>query len=214
MIDYLTDNIYSKEQDLSYEMDEVKMSVTQKLISELIIKPIHKKDFLDKEERKKEIEKLNQKILLNDEEVMPLFDKFTKVRNGLFKTHSTNIILEEPEQNLFPSTQKSLVYFLLNAINKNINHCLTLTTHSPYVLYAINNCILASLTNEKIKNPREIKNLQCIGSQIIPSLISIYEIKDGTIKNIQQEDGLIGNNFFDLKMKEVMDEFYTMINHY
>ncbi|MNE62273.1 hypothetical protein D3C80_1575430 [compost metagenome] len=144
---------------------------------------------------------------------MPLFEEFKSVRDGLFKTHSTNIILEEPEQNLFPSTQKSLIYFLLNAINKNEDHCLTLTTHSPYVLYAINNCIMANITREKI-NAKEIKDLHCISSQIAPDLISIYEIKDGKTEMIQQEDGLIGENFFDIKMKEVMDEFYTMLNHY
>ena len=213
MIDYLTNNIYTKEQNLSYELDEVKMEVTQKLISELILKPLHKKDFLDKKERRDAIIEINKKISENDEKVMPLFEEFKRVRDGLFKTHSTNIILEEPEQNLFPSTQKSLIYFLFNAINKNENHCLTLTTHSPYVLYAINNCIMANLTKGKVSKT-EVKDLLCIGSQINPKLISIYEIKDGKTEIIQQEDGLIGNNFFDIKMKEVMDEFYTMLNHY
>jgi len=213
MIDYLTNNIYSKEQNLSYELDEVKMEVTQKLISEIMIKPLHKKDFLDKEKKRNAIKELNKKISEKDEKVMRLFEEFKTVRDGLFKTHSTNIILEEPEQNLFPSTQKSLIYFLLNAINKNHDHCLTLTTHSPYVLYAINNCIMASITKEKVSD-KEIKDLLCIGSQIDPKLISIYEIKDGKTKIIQQDDGLIGENFFDIKMKEVMDEFYTMLNHY
>ncbi len=213
MIDYLTNNIYTKEQNLSYELDEVKMEVTQKLISELIIKPLHKKDFLEKDERRKEIQELNRRISENDEKVMPLYEKFKSVRDGLFKTHSTNIILEEPEQNLFPSTQKALIYFLLNSINKNSNHCLTLTTHSPYVLYAINNCIMASLTKDKLTS-KDGKDLHCLYSQIDPKLISIYEIKNGRIVTIQQEDGLIGENFFDIKMKEVMDEFYTMLNYY
>lgn len=213
MIDYLTNNIYSKEQNLSYELDEVKMEVTQNLISELIIKPLYKTDFTNVDERKEAIKNLNKRISENDEEVMPLFNEYKKVRNGLFTTHSTNIILEEPEQNLFPSTQKSLVYFLLNAINKNDNHCLTLTTHSPYVLYAINNCIMANITKGKFSE-KDINSLFCIGSEIDPNLISIYEIKDGKIEIIQQRDGLIGENFFDQKMKEVMDEFYTMLNHY
>ena len=34
------------------------------------------------------------------------------------------------------------------------------------------------------------------------------------INNIKQSDGLIGENFFDAQMKEVMDEFYIMLNHY
>ena len=31
---------------------------------------------------------------------------------------------------------------------------------------------------------------------------------------IQQEDGLIGDNYFDCNMKEVMDDFYKMLNYY
>ena len=31
---------------------------------------------------------------------------------------------------------------------------------------------------------------------------------------IQQPDGLIGDNYFDRNMKEVMDDFYKMLNYY
>jgi len=213
MIDYLTNNIYSGDQNLSYELDEVKMEVTQKLISELMLEPYFKKDYTDKKERVEKIQKLNKKISENDEEVLNFFKNFKSVRDGLFKTHSTNIILEEPEQNLFPSTQKSLIYYLINSINKNPDHCLTITTHSPYILYAINNCILAYITSDKIK-ANECEKLACLNSKLNPELISIYEIKEGRIKSVQQEDGLIGDNFFDQKMKDVMNEFYIMINHY
>ena len=50
----------------------------------------------------------------------------------------------------------------------------------------------------------------------------MWEIKDGYLKGlngelnttIQQEDGLIGDNYFDCNMKEVMDDFYKMLNYY
>ena len=57
----------------------------------------------------------------------------------------------------------------------------------------------------------------------IPSLeLKSWEIKDGYLKGlngelnttIQQEDGLIGDNYFDCNMKEVMDDFYKMLNYY
>lgn len=212
MIDHLTNKIYSEES--SYIFDEIKMEVTQKLITELMIKPIYKKDFDDDiEGNRKVLEELNTKILENDEIVLKHFNRFRSVRNGLFDTHSTNFILEEPEQNLFPSTQKSLVYYLFESINKNPDHQLTLTTHSPYVLYAINNCIMAHLTHKNMSK-NETDKLYCDKSKVDPTLISIYELKNGKIKSIQQEDGLIGDNFFDKKMKEVMNEFYVMLNHY
>ena len=48
---------------------------------------------------------------------------------------------------------------------------------------------------------------------INPEEVRIYELKDGLMQCIQQENGLIGDNFFDEKMKEVMDDFYLMLNH-
>lgn len=213
MIDYLTKHIYTEDQNMSYVFDEVRMKVTQDLIAELVLEPVYgKRNFNPKElgDIYKEIVKKmeSQDLLVNSN-----FTKFSTFRDQLFKTHSTNIILEEPEQNLFPSTQKSLIYYLLSAIINNDDHVLTLTTHSPYVLYAINNCIMAYLTSSKIQDNSSDK-LLCEKSQIKSDLISIYEINNGFIEKIQQNDGLIGHNFFDEKMKEVMDEFYLMLNHY
>ena len=48
---------------------------------------------------------------------------------------------------------------------------------------------------------------------INPKDVSIYELKNGYLNSIQQENGLIGDNFFDEKMKEVMDDFYLMLNY-
>ncbi|HJS00078.1 MAG TPA: AAA family ATPase [Flavobacterium sp.] len=213
MIDHLINNIYNDEQNLSYELDEVRAKVTQMLISEIILKPLYGKDFTEKEERRKVILEINKKISEKDETILIYFEKFKKIRSNLFQTHSTNLILEEPEQNLFPETQKTLIYYLLESISSDLEHNLTLTTHSPYVLYAINNCIMANLVYDKLSE-NEKKNIFCLNSKVDPKSISIYQIKNGLIECIQQEDGLIGENFFDEQMKQVMDEFYLMLNHY
>ena len=213
MTDHLINFIYLEEQNQSYEIDILKAKVTQILVSELILKPLYNKDFTNPTDRNKIIEEVNEKIANKDKDVLKQVSQYSKVKNNLFKTKGTSLIIEEPEQNLFPATQKSLIYFLLDSISKNINHTLTLTTHSPYVLYAINNCIMASIVWEKL-SVKEKERLQCINNEISSKIISIYEIKEGKIKNIQQDDGLIGDNFFDNQMKDVMDEFYLMLNHY
>lgn len=126
----------------------------------------------------------------------------------------SKIIIEEPEQNLFPSTQRDVIYYILNNLfSDEKNHSLTITTHSPYILYALNNCIMAHKVQDKLSDMEKSK-LNCLDSAIPSKNISIYEITDGEIKIIQQEDGLIGENFFDEKMKEIMNEFYIMLNHY
>jgi hypothetical protein len=33
-------------------------------------------------------------------------------------------------------------------------------------------------------------------------------------ERIKEEDGLIGNNYFDQIMQEIMDDFYVMLNYY
>lgn len=210
MVDNLINNIYNQENQSSYELDEVKARVVQLMITEFIFKEYYKQDFKG-EERKKKIKEINKMISEKDEQIIPLFERFKKVRNNLFKTHRTNLIIEEPEQNLFPSTQKELIYKLLGYLNSDLKHSLTLTTHSPYVLYAINNCILSFITSDKV--PDKIKDkLSCLDSKIDPKDITIYELCNGTISCIQQDNGLIGGNFFDKKMKEVMDDFYLMLN--
>ena len=55
-----------------------------------------------------------------------------------FDKRKRTFILEELEQNLFPKAQKELLEFLVQAVNKH-NHTLILTTHSPYILTALEN---------------------------------------------------------------------------
>jgi hypothetical protein len=49
------------------------------------------------------------------------------------KTQHSEIFLEEPEDNLFPSTQCQLIIWILEAVKKH-KDLLFMATHSPYVL--------------------------------------------------------------------------------
>ena len=61
---------------------------------------------------------------------------------------------------------------------------------------------------------KDKKRLKCQFSLISPQNVSAYEIRDGILFKIQQDDKLIGANYFDKKMKELMDDFYIMLNYY
>ena len=70
--------------------------------------------------------------------------------------HFSSVIVEEPEQNLFPETQKELMYYLLELVlQKGHNHTLFITTHSPYILYALNNCMMGGLVTSQLKDKKE-----------------------------------------------------------
>lgn len=72
-----------------------------------------------------------------------------QIQRNYIDIQYTNLFIEEPEQNLFPKTQRDLVYQLVKTINANPDHTLMLTTHSPYILSSINNLIYASqVSNE------------------------------------------------------------------
>lgn len=169
----------------------------------------------------------NKIIVKTDAKEIRLFESqekkkiFESVINHTFKTQSINLYIEEPELNLFPLAQRDLLYELVKLISTRENDCLTLTTHSPYILYALNNCMMGYLVKDRI--PDDTRNeIDCHNSWINPEQVSVWEIKDGYLKGlngelnttIQQEDGLIGDNYFDCNMKEVMDDFYKMLNYY
>lgn len=73
---------------------------------------------------------------------------------------------------------------------------------------------MAGLVRDKMEANESIK-LKCNKSKINPVDISIYEIREGIVRGtIQGEDGLISDNYFDQKMKDLMDDFYLMLNYY
>ena len=160
-------------------------------------------------------EKSNIRKSVRDEQLeFFIKDKIDTAKIQCFlDNHYTQFIIEEPEQNLFPSTQRDLVYHLLRLITGERDHRLTITTHSPYILYALNNCMMAGLVYDKMR-PEDKAKLKCQNAKIDPAIVSIYEITDGVVEKIQRKNGLISSNFFDQKMKELMDDFYLMLNYY
>jgi len=131
---------------------------------------------------------------------------------------NSKIIIEEPEQNLFPSTQKELIYYLLKLLNFDRGDSVTITTHSPYILYALNNCMMGYLVDAQLQG--EEKNeyfANVFPSQqawVNPKLVSVWEIEDGKLRNIQDKGNIISENYFDQKMTELTDEYYQMLSYY
>lgn len=213
MIEYLTKWIYD-EDNTSFELQEKQNKVGFSLIKEKILKPYFKKEsFTKEEELEKTKEIFNKAKAENDSNIKTYLKDWKELIENLFNTQNSQFIIEEPEQNLFPEAQRDLVYFLLERCLKKDDNRLTITTHSPYILYALNNCMLGGLVSEKM-NEQDKSKLKCLSALIKPENVSVYEICDGKLKRIQQEDRLIGNNFFDKKMKELMDDFYVMLNYY
>ncbi|MDR0798854.1 MAG: ATP-binding protein, partial [Dysgonamonadaceae bacterium] len=134
--------------------------------------------------------------------------------------NSANLIIEEPEQNLFPATQRDLLYFLLEicAAAPVVEHSLTITTHSPYVLYALNNCMMGGLVNSQLTGREKEEflsnNFLSKKSWLNPKSVSIWEIENGKLRSIQDKDGIVSKNYFDNIMTEQMTEYDQILNYY
>lgn len=211
MIEYLTKWIYEEER-LSFEQESKRKETAFILMREILLgrRPNQLTSFSDQDDLKSF---LNRLLDEKDPDATKLFNEYSKHITSLLKTHNSQFIIEEPEMNLFPETQRDLVFHLLNRCLEREGNRLTITTHSHYILYALNNCMMAGLVYDKMDEGLK-ERLKCGPFRIAPSYISIYEIREGVIKQIQQTDGLIEDNYFDQQMGELMEDFYLMLNYY
>lgn len=135
------------------------------------------------------------------------WDRFIGFLSGRIYTH-TQFIIEEPEQNLFPETQCELMYHILSAVNHGKNHRLVMTTHSPYVLYALNNCMDGFSVSDKL--PENLKStIKSAKSFIDPDDVNIWQIRDGKLESIKEGDS-VGQHYFNEIMNSILDDYYKI----
>lgn len=95
-------------------------------------------------------------------------------------------IIEEPEINLFPSTQNKLIQFIADK-TMNYENITYLTTHSPYVLTSINNLLYAHQVGQK--NKASVIKIVPEIYWLNPNDVSAYRLlPNGTTKNIIDAD--------------------------
>lgn len=146
--------------------------------------------------------------------------KLSEFLDSISRPHFTNVVMEEPELNLFPQTQVMLVYAISRLMQWERDG-MVITTHSPYILYALNNCMLGGMVKDNI--PEDDEDIMRLKDAFInPVNVSVWEIKGGGFFSqtddgecrIQDRHGLIRNNYFDRIMKNVMSDFNSLINYY
>lgn len=99
---------------------------------------------------------------------------------------SSIIVSKYPEIGLFPIAQNNLVAYYANLFNSLPNCCLLMTTHSPYILTALNNYIYAYQVGQK--NPEEVNTLIPKNLWIDPKRVSAYFVENGTVRSIMDEE--------------------------
>ena len=103
---------------------------------------------------------------------------------------SAQVFIEEPEQNLYPESQRLIILSLVKALAEaqkieSETSMIMLTTHSPYILSVINVLLSASAASSKESGKGIIDSTLLLN----PSDVSGYFIdEDGIFKSIVDED--------------------------
>ena len=141
-----------------------------------------------KENSLEEQKKLDKEIkaILNDPQLTPeIRQAYLRQLSAKRKRACFINIVEEPEQNLFPSSQRSLLFELLFHTKREGNK-LVMTTHSPYLI----NYLTLAVKAEMVKNNLEKEDALNKLATIVP-LQSALSGKDLVIYELDEEAGSI-----------------------
>lgn len=127
-------------------------------------------------------------------------------------------IVEEPEQNLFPSSQLEIMQSLLAFNNSLDANKLIITTHSPYLINGLTIAVKAGILKEKAALNEDalekINTVYPLNASIYPDDIAIYEFDEesGSISLLKTYQGLPSDdNFLNSMLDRTNDMFADLL---
>lgn len=164
----------------------------------------------EKDRFRKEVEQIYKNELFTDEQKRIAISVLSKKFN---KTSFVNIV-EEPEQNLFPTSQRDMLYSLLKINNKIADNKLIITTHSPYLVNYVSLAVEAgNIRNEA--NKEQIGKIIQISALVKSEDLAIYELdeKEGTVKLLGDYNGIPSDeNMLNLQIDETNNLFADLLD--
>jgi len=127
-------------------------------------------------------------------------------------------IVEEPEQNLFPTSQQSVLNELLRYVNEVDENKLIMTTHSPYLInfltlavktYSVFKNVDSNVNKENYRSKEDLilklNKIVPIKSSINSEDLAIYELDEkegkikllGNYKGLPSDENYLNNNLED-----------------
>ncbi|MEI7587619.1 AAA family ATPase [Runella sp.] len=130
-------------------------------------------------------------------------------------------IVEEPEQNLFPSSQWHILKSLLEFNNMNEGNKLVMTTHSPYIINYLSIAIQGHYLKEKIESSsvsakflEKLDNITPISSLVPSSDVAIYQLDEsnGSILRLPSFEGIPSDkNYLNQSLANGNDIFDALL---
>lgn len=203
-----------KEASSGFQSVSPMLMVTEYLHHLLIEKNVYNKNNKSLKEEKYIQERINE-ILKDDkldiETRRLLIKRLVDVENKCLVS-----IIEEPEQNLYPSSQRSVLFSLLKANNED-NNKLLITTHSPYIINYLSLAIKAKAVENICKDQTLAKDLEQIvlkESRISSDDVIVYNISEnGKIHQLPSYDGMPSDeNELNENLGETNDLFNQLLD--
>ena len=145
---------------------------------------------------RKEIEQLYKNKYLSDELKRIAISVLSKKFN---KTSFINIV-EEPEQNLFPTSQRDMLYSLLKINNEIAANKLIITTHSPYLVNYVSVAVEAGKLKQgaTAEKKEQLNAIVPISSAISADDLAIYQLneKEGSVELLDSYEGIPSDENF------------------
>lgn len=133
------------------------------------------------------------------------------------KTHFVNIV-EEPEQNLFPTSQWEMLCSLLEINNMSKGNQLIMTTHSPYIinymtLFVKAQSLYGNNISENIK--QQLNSIIPEKSIVFPETLYVYELDEtnGTYSRLETYKGMPSDeNYLNNSLEDSNDKFAKLLD--
>ncbi|MCR5620491.1 MAG: ATP-binding protein [Treponema sp.] len=120
-------------------------------------------------------------------------------------------ILEEPEQNLFPSSQMEMLFSLISMLGFSQKNKIVMTTHSPYIIPYLNLAMKAYEMAKDKESEGKISHIIPKDSLISSDNVNIYEFTDGKIHLLGKKRNIASDeNFLNAEL-DFTNELYRQI---
>lgn len=192
----------------------VVLSYLKGFINSKISQDIDNLSFAESERFNSLLKKINKDTI----SVLSEYSKRIEALNKKFLPQSLFSIIEEIEQNLFPESQKNILFKSFEFNNDKEDNHLILTTHSPYIIAYTTLAMKAFKIKEKVNGNvdllKKIEAIVPIKSCVDSDFTGIYQIDDdGKVVSIKSERGLIlDNNFLNNSLEDTNDLFNELLD--
>ena len=198
MLQYYTDEYFrSYNEKKSFTTDTKFKNAVENLLSEF--NKNKEKNNFKYEEQTSLAHEVGIKNFIEYLQTQLLSTKILSTFSRLMVPHKSSFIIEEPEQNLYPSTQMDLLDLVVELCNGEKKHHCTITTHSPYILNQLN--LLVKRFDVGVKGLAALNWEE----------LSVWAVKDGEVRDLKVRNAHLINPEY---LSEPLDRIYEEYEQY